>query len=261
MQVRYHEENFAGIYDFRCKYHEGWAVELHLHEYSELLYCQKGSCEVTVNGCRMVVPEGHLLWLPPNYIHQYHPTAAKMVCAVFSRDFIPLYFHTFGSRRMIPAPVPAGELAEVLERLPQMTKESPLRISGYLNLICARVTDCVGTEEHALTDGTLYQKVIRYLSAHFREELSLKEVAKHFGYNEKYLSHALHSLTGISFRKLLCYYRVEHAKRLLTEEGSISRVAAESGFSALNSFNRVFKEMTGITPSAYKKAASQRPFR
>lgn len=251
--MRYHNENFAGIYDFRCKYHDGWAVEMHLHEYSELLYCKKGCCEVTVNGCRMAVSEGHFLWLPPNYIHQYHSTDAQIICAVFSRDFIPLYFQFYGNRRTVPTPVPAGELGAVLERFPQMVAESPLRISGYLNLLCAKATESAPAVEYADTDSTLYQKVIHYLSAHFREEISLKSVAKHFGYNEKYLSHALHSLTGISFRRLLCYYRVEHAKKLLIEERSISRVAAESGFSALNSFNRVFKEMTGTTPSEYKK--------
>ena len=73
-------------------------------------------------------------------------------------------------------------------------------------------------------------------------------------YNTKYLSHALHSLTGINFRRLLNVYRVNHAKALLKNDKnkSIAYVAEESGFGALNTFNREFKNLVGLTPREYR---------
>ena len=133
-------------------------------------------------------------------------------------------------------------------------KEEPLRIAGYLNLICAAVLENSEFGEAQHIDGILYQKVISYLSKHYAENLVLSEVAKEFGYNTKYLSHALHSLTGINFRRLLNVYRVNHAKALLKNDKnkSIAYVAEESGFGALNTFNREFKNLVGLTPREYR---------
>ena len=48
--MEYQNENFNGEYDFRSRFHDGWQVKAHLHEYSELLYCENGNGTVTVNG-------------------------------------------------------------------------------------------------------------------------------------------------------------------------------------------------------------------
>jgi YesN/AraC family two-component response regulator len=129
-------------------------------------------------------------------------------------------------------------------------------ISGYLNLICARVIESVDLEQTQTQDGLLYQKVVSYLSEHYTEDVSLEKVARLFGYHRKYLSHTLHSLTGIHWSQLLEYYRVNCAKRLL--EGdlplSVTEVALKSGFSAMNTFHRSFKRLTGQTPLAYRRA-------
>lgn len=53
--------------------------------------------------------------------------------------------------------------------------------------------------------------------------------------------------------------RLERAKAVLTEtEEKIIDVAAMAGFSSLSAFNRFFKKQTGLTPSAYRKAAQKR---
>ena len=53
-------------------------------------------------------------------------------------------------------------------------------------------------------------------------------------------------------------YRIEYAKKLITGNPSysISKTALESGFSAINTFNRSFKELTGMTPSEYRDNSS-----
>lgn len=126
-------------------------------------------------------------------------------------------------------------------------------LCGFLNLLCDRVIKNSAFDSSQASDGLLYQRVISYLSDHYTESITLKSVAARFGYNEKYLSHTLHSLIGISFRTLLPLYRIDHAKTLLSvPEYSVSDIAYTSGFSAVNTFNRTFKAFTGITPSEYR---------
>lgn len=256
--MKYQLENFSGSYDFRSGFHRDWYMEPHIHEYCELLYCQKGEAEVTVNGKILRLQEKHLVWIPPNCVHQYRCQGAEVVCAVFSHDFIPLYFAQVGRARPVVKPVNVADLAQVIEGFPWLDRRERLTISGWLNLICARAVGQAEMETTERQDGILYQKVVSYLSEHFREDISLSSLAATFGYNEKYLSHCLHSLTGMHFNKLLALYRIEHAKKRLTEgRVNIGAVAMECGFSAVNTFNRNFREIVGMTPSEYKKTASQ----
>ena len=84
--MKYQSENFNGSFDFRCRYHDGFLIEQHIHQYSEFLYCKEGQGEVTVNGSTSMLRSGELIWLPPNYVHQYNFADAKVICAVFSND-------------------------------------------------------------------------------------------------------------------------------------------------------------------------------
>lgn len=253
--MEYHNENFNGEYDFRSRYHNGWQVGAHLHEYSEWLYCKSGSGMVTVNGCEILLSQNEMVFIPKNYVHQYDFPDAEVICAVFSNDFIPLFFRTVGNRYFCVRAVSAVGIADVLLKFPALSEGDALAACGHLNLIAAHILEKSEFEDAHPTDGILYQKVISYLSLHYAEEITLSGVARMFGYNEKYLSHALHSLTGIHFRQLLNFYRISHAKKLLVCEKSLtmSAIAAECGFGALNTFNREFKRASGITPTEYRK--------
>ena len=256
--MQYQLENFNGEYDFRSRFHDGWQIGANLHEYSELLYCAEGDGTLTVNGQVIPLKAGELAWIPPNYIHKYDFPRAKVICAVFSNDLIPLFFKAQAGRYFRVAPVQMAELGNIPEKLPELSKDKYLQISGYLNLICAKVVSCSCFEDGRHNDSSLYQKVICYISEHFTENISLGQIAKLFGYNEKYLSHTLHELTGIQFRQLLAFYRIGRAKELLVKtDRDIAAIAMDSGFSALNTFQRLFREQVGLTPSEYRKLYSR----
>lgn len=253
--MEYQTENFSGEYDFRSRFHDGWHVQANLHEYSELLYCKSGSGYVTVNGEVIPLKGEEMVWIPPNYIHQYDFDCAEIICAVFSNDFIPLFFRELGNRYFCVSAVNVRELSEILEMLPTLEKQDSLRISGYLNLICAVVCAQSAFDTARPAYGSLYKKVISYVASNYAENITLAQLAKKFGYHEKYLSHALHDLTGIHFRQFLNFYRINRAKQLLKDstDMSIGAVAMECGFGALNTFNREFKKVVGMTPREYRR--------
>ena len=252
--MEYQNQNFNGEYDFRVRFHKGWKINEHLHEYSEFLYCKKGSCTVIINKQEIQLSENQLAWISPNYVHQYDCSSAEVICAVFSNDYIPIFFNELKNRTLRATPINISDLSEILEKSLELNNEDPLTVCGYLNLIGAKVIERSTFDTIRYTDGILYQKVISYLSEHYVENITLSQIAKKFGYNEKYLSHTLHNLTGIHFRQLLTFYRLDHAKKLLRSRKNINitTIAAESGFYSINTFNRAFKEMTGKSPSEYR---------
>ena len=260
MRVEYHNENFDGTLDFRSKIKENWRVSLHLHEYSEILYCKKGAGEILINGRSIKLSERQFVWIPPNYVHALSFDDAEVVCAVFSNDFIPLFTSALSGRHLVVSPIASEDLTDMLDRLYLLKREEYLKISGVLYMISEKVLLSSELRDDDIMDGVLFQKVMAYLSEHYTEDINLATLAKKFGYNEKYLSHTLHSVTGIHFSRLISFYRVEHAKRLLSAEPqkSIAVVACESGFAAMNTFHRAFLKQVGVTPYAYRHSFKEK---
>jgi AraC-like DNA-binding protein len=80
------------------------------------------------------------------------------------------------------------------------------------------------------------------------------QLARELDMPESAVSRIISAHFGKSFPQILNEKRVEDAKRMLVETtASIKTIAAESGFNSTASFNRVFRDLTGRTPSDYRK--------
>ncbi|MEL6686813.1 MAG: AraC family transcriptional regulator [Pseudomonadota bacterium] len=99
-------------------------------------------------------------------------------------------------------------------------------------------------------------------SWYLEPRLSIRDVARRMGTNESYVSRALNQSDGsgtkMTFNQHVNQMRVEHARSLLTgSTDPILSVAMESGFNSKATFNRVFRDMVGQTPSRFRR--SQNP--
>jgi AraC-like DNA-binding protein len=84
---------------------------------------------------------------------------------------------------------------------------------------------------------------------------SRTDLARECNTSETVISRVINEHFGKSLPQLLNEHRIADAKRLLTDTDAPVRVVAEQvGFNSLPSFNRVFKEMTGVAPSQFRKA-------
>ncbi|TVQ83117.1 MAG: AraC family transcriptional regulator [Micavibrio sp.] len=85
------------------------------------------------------------------------------------------------------------------------------------------------------------------------QSFSRADLARELNISENALSAIINTAFDKSFPQLLNEHRVEDAKRMLENpEIPVQTVAFEVGFNSLPSFNRVFKTMTGLSPSAYR---------
>lgn len=98
-------------------------------------------------------------------------------------------------------------------------------------------------------------EIKQYIRAHYKEALDLADVAEKFGYNYHYLSACFSRYTKEGYSEYVNKVRIEKACELL-EIGtmSISEVSVAIGYSDHSYFCRVFKKMTGKTPSQYKQS-------
>lgn len=87
--------------------------------------------------------------------------------------------------------------------------------------------------------------------------LNRERLAVLAGISEYHLSRVINNYFGKTFHELINGYRVEEAKRRLqSEQTQITVIGFEAGFNSIASFNRVFKAMTGMSPSEYRSQAA-----
>ncbi len=87
--------------------------------------------------------------------------------------------------------------------------------------------------------------------------LTIKKLANLANTNVHYLSQVINSQYHMSYNGLINSYRIEEAKRLLSQETpaiSITDIATQSGFASNATFFRKFKQHTEMTPQQYKKS-------
>ena len=256
--IIYQNENFGKSFEFRCRRHENYAVVPHIHQYCEILICLDGTMRILCGEKHLSVPAGHAAFILPNEIHAYtDELPSKCICAVFSCDFIPSFFREAGERIPLNPVADISDLLPLAAELPEIPAGNLTEIAGRLNLLFAKLLTSTEFSDRQSGSADIYRSAIAYISTHYREDITLHSVAAAVGYHEKYLSSSLHALTGMNFCRFLSTYRVEYAKRLLMDEEyskrSIAEIAHEAGFSSINTFCREFRELSGVTASAYRK--------
>ena len=99
-------------------------------------------------------------------------------------------------------------------------------------------------------------KARNFIHAHSGEHLSLVQVAKAANTSSHYLSEMFKEATGINLVKYVARARYEKAATLLCDgQLRVSEIAFASGFQSLSQFNRVFKRLSGKSPTEYRAAA------
>lgn len=91
------------------------------------------------------------------------------------------------------------------------------------------------------------------ISDNLRSPFTIVELAHQVGTNENYLKKHFKQVTGQTIYKYLLDLRMQHARRLLNEEGkSIEEVAALSGYKRVHHFTNAFKRFFGFVPIRLK---------
>lgn len=103
-----------------------------------------------------------------------------------------------------------------------------------------------------------FHRLLNYIQEHYAEPITLTEVAKRFHFNPSYLSSYFSANNSEGFSEYLNKIRVDKAKEMLVSTNeSISEISDQVGYSDQSYFTKVFKKMTGISPSQYRKEQVQ----
>ncbi|KAA0129643.1 AraC family transcriptional regulator [Chryseobacterium sp. SN22] len=96
--------------------------------------------------------------------------------------------------------------------------------------------------------------IFNYVKDHFREQITLEEVAGLANMKVPSFCRYFKKITNKTFTHFVNEYRITHSLKLLAEQPlSITEVCFESGFNNFSYFNKTFKEYIKKSPSQYRK--------
>lgn len=98
-----------------------------------------------------------------------------------------------------------------------------------------------------------FSHVLDYIDKHYAEEIDLDTIAERSGFSKFHFSRLFKQYTDMTFCDYLSYRRIKAAEELLSgPDLSITEVAIQSGFPSISTFNRIFKQKHGCTPTEYR---------
>lgn len=128
------------------------------------------------------------------------------------------------------------DILVILARLVPMQAYSPQERNRHLNRL-----------------GRL-ENVFKYVDENYSSSITLQDIASVANFSEYYFTRFFKEATGMTFGRYINNYRVEKAAQLLKDtDDTITEVVFKSGFGSIKTFNRVFRQTKGCSPSAYKK--------
>ena len=249
-------------------------MEFHAHDFLELYYFLDGSVTYYIEDQVYALCPGDLLIIPAGKMHRpvianEHAAYERMVLWI-----TPQYLQGIDS--------PAGDLQKNLQKVGEHGYCVPFRgdetvfVTALLKkLLYMQKNDtapkfCAGAVElylwtifrsYGVIDTThrnetqVIPQVIRYITEHFSEPLTLEDIAAEFFVSKSYLNRHFKAYTNSTVYAYIMALRLTHARRMLREGIPAVEAGRECGFSDYSTFYKAFKTQTGLSPQQFKSRA------
>ena len=234
------------------------------HPHIEILCVTSGEAEVMVDGEKRTLFAGDCCVVFPYCVHAYHAApAAKAVLimfdAAFLHDFSPVFM---SSKPKEPFFKTDAHRQNLLEQVLKYAKEeNPMlqgALKGYLGAFVGEVLAEMPLIAADNTHGTTIQKILSFCFQNFEKNLTQKQVSQTLFISERQLTNIFSSRLHCSFRGYINQLRVNKAAGLLKNTNmKIIDIMYDCGFENQSSFNRIFYNIKGMTPSEYRKKAKK----
>lgn len=122
-------------------------------------------------------------------------------------------------------------------------------VCDYLSGIC-----CWIEEKRSGRSSNVIEHTQKYIGEHYAKNLSIAEIAASVYLSQTYVSLLFKQETGETIYEYLMKVRIEKAKELLCDPRiKLYEVCELVGYTDPSYFGKLFKKMTGLTPSAYRE--------
>lgn len=221
----------------------------HIHRTYEIMLVERGEVTTVIDGKSYRLRQKECAVIFPLQHHSFSVSGESQVrIFLFSAEYVPEF------TQKVQGFLPQNPVFEI--HPPRLQPDDPLSCRAACYGLCAELYPWLTLipSDRALHRCDAAEKLLLYIDEHYTEDCDLGTAAITLRYGYTYLSRQFRLATDCSFRDYLNRYRVSRACYLLVDGGAgISEIAAAVGYASQRTFNRAFLQVTGMTPSQYRR--------
>lgn len=255
-----------------CPHPRYQQYSLHSHDFYELMYVVKGSCDHVVEEHRFTLLEGEFCLVPPYVRHMVGVFCDESYVYnfLFTKEFekkafslLPEKDQHSGQYDCIRFNIEDGDyvhfLSEKLIKQRYESDDNQLVEANVLSLILYLFLKHSDSSHYYLGKYIQNPRVfefIFYMQTNYKN-VSLDCLSNQFHYTPSYIGSLIKENTGITFTALRSRIRiVQSCYYLINSTDTINEVAEKVGYSNGSYFSKMFKDQIGVIPSVFRKSNS-----
>ena len=213
-----------------------------------------GTAFICEDGVRYSVGENEVLFLEPGKPHYGFANSEEYV------SFSWIHYKTDSSRyKSLPKYMSVSQPYILKNLFSQClhTANTPSYNRVCCDLYTALIAEEILTtaEDDALNKKHLPLQIKEWVRLNMEKDITVSDVAKHFGYHENHVSRIFKSAYNTGLKEYITYLRIENSKNLLTTTlYSGKQIARMLSFKSENHFLKFFKYHMKMTPSEYRNS-------
>ena len=253
----------------KSKYDSDWHSTIHSHPFMELFYVLDGKGEFLIENRRFPVKAQDFVIINPQVDHTEVSSPEEPLEYIVLGITGLSFSNFFNTQTNVEQPFSffnlRDEQKDILVYLNAMVTEATNHSMSY-ELVCHNLLEILlikilrnksfEIDVSPINKTTKDISLIKhYLKTHYREQISLQDLADLTHLSRFYISHSFKNEMGQTPMEYLTDIRIEESKVLLsTTNYSMSQIASIVGFSTQAYFSKQFKQKIGMTPLAYRKS-------
>lgn len=269
--VTYPENTSIRIWPGRVADH----YDTHFHSAVEVILPLKGEVLVVTEETEYHVLADEVLIIPGGCNHNLHMgEGCERELILYEMNGVFTLKEFSALRQMLSSPVYLTKAQECTERvrgiffeLIQVHRSGTMLRNMYNYALLLEIYAILG-ENYLITSATAaernslqrqlsgedaFNRALDHLNKSYMDDMTLDTLAAYAGFSRYTLSRMFRQHTGLTFTQYLSKRRVDMAMELLSStKMPVTQVALQCGFNSIATFNRVFREVKGCTPTQYR---------
>ncbi|MFC6253288.1 helix-turn-helix domain-containing protein [Secundilactobacillus hailunensis] len=232
-------------------------VPFHWHSSIEIVYVKEGKLNFHFDSkCHIIYP-GHFIVVSSGVVHDVVNTPNSALVLQIPLNFIePYYTHPERLKFTVDNTKTSAcnDVINLMNNLNQVVKnhsEGYLFDSGAILLMLIKnlIYNFSEFTFASQTQPDNVKELLVYLQQHYRDNITLKDLAYRFGYNPSYLSRRFKERMGISLIHYVYYIRLNAFYQDLVKSGTpINTLFLKHGLTNKRTARKFFKEIFGVLP-------------
>ena len=229
---------------------------------NKFYFVREGEIEIIAGDTHYIVGENEWLLIPAGVLHSYRLTKTKYAKLYWIHFELTFNDKSFFSSLSSPVKIKVTQNTKVINlfnKIFKLSKSNTLvsqlevtnSVNGLVSCFMSKLPSQI-----SLHDNDSIDEIINYITYHYRDKISLDELAERANFSVSQFIKNFKKRTGVSPIYYITLTRLEHAKYLLEQTSyPIGTIMEKVGYLDCAHFSQIFKKYYGISPLKYRQKA------